>query len=148
MIPNKQMSRPPRGLFRSGVSRFAYIIGQAMFLVFLSCHVSAQSAKDELFTRVLSGAKCEQTLNNGVICEYKVGQKLWFSIKDAGGSDQVIAFRHSNWDDDYYAVMYFGCIVVVPGNATKKKYGEDGIYIAPNNGRVYRTKKECQDANK
>ena len=108
----------------------------------------AESAKDNLFVKVVAGADCKQTVNNGLICEYKVGQKLRFSIKDAGGSDPVIAFRHSDWDDDFYAVMYFGCIVVVPGAASKEKYDRDGIYIAPKNGRVFRTRQECQAANK
>ena len=109
---------------------------------------SAQPAKEKLFTNVLAGTDCKQTLNNGLVCEYKVGQSLKFSIKDAGGSDQVIAFRHSNWDDDYYAVMYFGCIVVVPGTASKEKYDGDGVYIAPKNGRVFRTRQECSAASR
>ena len=129
--------------------RFFCVLCKALFVVSAasSGHAHAQAAKEELFRSVLAGADCKQTLNNGLICEYKVGQRLRFSIKDAGGGDQVIAFRHSNWDDDYYAVMYFGCIVVVPGTAIKEKYGGDGVYIAPKNGRVFRTRHECQTAN-
>jgi len=119
-----------------------------MLLIVMSSSVTAESAKDALFAKVVAGADCKQTVNNGLICEYKVGQKLRLSIKDAGGSDPVIAFRHSDWDDDFYAVMYFGCIVVVPGTASKEKYEGDGIYIAPKNGRVFRTRSECQAANK
>jgi len=119
-----------------------------MLLAAVSGSVLAQSPKDDLFAKVVAGAECKQTVNNGLICEYKVGQKLKFSIKDAGGSDPVIAFRHSDWDDDFYAVMYFGCIVVVPGTASKEKYDSDGIYIAPKNGRVYMTRNECQAANR
>lgn len=119
-----------------------------MLLTALSSSVTAESAKDALFARVVAGAECKQSVNNGLICEYKVGQKLRFSIKDAGGNDPVIAFRHSDWDDDFYAVMYFGCIVVVPGTASKEKYESDGIYIAPKNGRVFRTRSECQAANR
>lgn len=130
--------------------RFINVFNHALFIyvVSVSGHAFAQSAKDELFQNVIAGADCTQTLNNGLICEYKVGQSLRFSIKDAGGSDQVIAFRYSNWDEDYYAVMYFGCIVVVPGTASKEKYGGDGVYIAPKSGRVFRTRQECQAANK
>ena len=130
--------------------RLANILCQTLFFVVMSVsgHAFAQTPKEELFKNVLAGTDCKQTLNNGLICEYKVGQKLWFSIKDAGGSDQVIAFRHSDWDDDYYAVMYFGCIVIVPGTASKEKYSGDGIYVAPKTGRVFRKRHECQDANK
>jgi hypothetical protein len=120
----------------------------AMLLAVVSISAAAQSAKDDLFAKVVAGADCKQTVSNGLICEYKVGKKLRFSIKDAGGSDPVIAFRHSDWDDDFYAVMYFGCIVVVPGSDSKEKYDGDGIYIAPKNGRVFRARQECQAANR
>ncbi len=129
---------------------FGNFICHTLFLAaaFVSCNVFAQSSKEELFASVLAGAECKQTLNNGLICEYKVGRRLRFSVKDAGGNDQVIAFSHSDWDDDYLAVMYFGCIVVVPGASNKEKYGGDGVYIAPKTGRVFLTLPECQDANK
>lgn len=119
-----------------------------MLLIVMSGSATAESPKDALFAKVVAGAECKQTVNNGLICEYKVGQKLRFSVKDAGGNDQVVAFRHSDWDDDFYAVMYFGCIVVVPGTASNEKYEGDGIYIAPKNGRVFRTRSECQAANR
>lgn len=119
-----------------------------ILLFLMGSGATAGVAKDELFAKVVAGANCKQDVSNGLICEYKVGQKLRFSIKDAGGSDPVIAFRHSDWDDDFYAVIYFGCIVVVPGTASKEKYESDGIYIAPKNGRVYRTRSECQAANR
>jgi hypothetical protein len=130
--------------------RFVSVFCQTLFLLVVSVlgQASTQPAKEELFKNVVAGSDCKQTLNNGLICEYKVGQSLRFSIKDAGGRDQVSAFRHSNWDDDYYAVMYFGCIVVVPGTVTTEKYDGDGVYIAPKSGRVYRTRHECQAANK
>lgn len=119
-----------------------------MLLAVLSSSVTAESAKDALFARVVAGAECKQDVSNGLLCSYKVGKRLHIGIKDAGGSDPVISFRHSDWDDDFYAVMYFGCIVVVPGTASKEKYEGDGIYIAPKNGRVFRTRSECQAANK
>jgi hypothetical protein len=129
--------------------RFVRVLCQTLLLVTVTAsgHASTQPAKEELFKNVLSGSDCKQTLNNGLICEYKVGKSLKFSIKDVGGSDQVIAFRHSDWDDDYYAVIYFDCIAVVPGTLTTEKYDGDGVYIAPKNGRIYRTHHECQAAN-
>lgn len=119
-----------------------------MLIAALSGSATAESAKDALFAKVVAGAECKQDVSNGLLCSYKVGKRLHIGIKDAGGSDPVIAFRHSDWDDDFYAVMYFGCIVVVPGTASKEKYEGDGIYIAPKNGRVFRTRSECQAANK
>lgn len=119
-----------------------------LLLVFVSSNTAGQSPKEDLFGKVVGGANCKQTVNNGLMCEYKVGQNLKFGIKDAGGSDQVISFRHSDWDEDFYAVMYFGCIVVVPGTATNEKYDGDGVYVAPKNGLVFRTRHECQTANR
>lgn len=119
-----------------------------MLLAVLSGSATAESAKDALFAKVVAGAECKQDVSNGLLCSYKVGKRLHIGIKDAGGGDPVIAFRHSDSDDDFYAVMYFGCIVVVPGTASKEKYEGDGIYIAPKNGRVFRTRSECQAANR
>lgn len=120
-----------------------------VFKGFVQGNAPAQSPQEELIKEIVAGSHCEQTRNNGLFCEYKVGQKLWISIKDVGGRDEIISFRHSDWDDDYFAAMYFGCIVIVPGAANQKRYGnQDAAFIAPKNGRVYRSRNECQGANK
>jgi len=94
---------------------------------------------------VVAGADCKQTVNNGLVCSYKIGKVLSFSIKDAGGTDAVVGFHYSNIDEELYAVLYFGCIVVVPGKAHPRNYGPDyGVYVSPANGRVYRTRRECE----
>lgn len=98
----------------------------------------------ELLNRVLAGTKCEESLNNGRICDYSVG-KLGFSIKDVGGTDTVIGFRHSDIEDEFYAVMYFGCIAVVPGKAHPRNYGLDyGVHVSPRSGNVFRTSIACR----
>jgi hypothetical protein len=122
-----------------------------MAALLLLCELSgpavAQSLQDQLFERVVAGANCKQTVNNGLICDYKIGKSLAFSIKDAGGPDTVVGFSHSNINEDFYAVYYFGCIVVVPGHAHPRNYDLDyGVYVSPKNGRVYRTRQECQTA--
>lgn len=105
----------------------------------------AQTRQDQLFARVVAGADCKRTVNNGLVCDYKVGSKLSFSIKDAGGPDTVVGFHYSNINEEFYAVYYFDCIVVVPGHAHPKYYDRDyGVYVSPKNGRVYRTRQECQ----
>ena len=118
------------------------------FLIALSSLnlAGAQSLLNKMFELVVAGAECKQDLNNWLNCNYKVGQNLKFSIKDAGGSDQVISFNHSDINDDYAAVMYFGCIVVIPGHATKNHGKDDNVYVSPKNGRVYQTRQECQSA--
>lgn len=100
-----------------------------------------------LLNRVLAGMKCEETLNNGRICDYIVG-KLVFSIKDVGGTDTVIGFRHSDIEDELYAVMYFGCVAVVPGKAHPRNYGLDfGVHVSPVTGNVYATSDACRAAS-
>jgi hypothetical protein len=112
----------------------------------MSAAFGATQLQEELFDKVLGGAKCQQSKNNGTMCEYKIDD-LVVSIKDAGGSDTVIGFQHSNISSKYYAVWYFGCVVVVPGNAHVKNYDRDyGVFISPTNGRVYRTRAECTAA--
>ena len=130
-------------------SRAIKLFGPILWVVaFAYSHLAgAQSLQDKLFARVVAGADCKQTVNNGLICEYRIGNKLSFSIKDAGGTDTVVGFHYSNINDELYAVYYFGCIVVVPGYAHPKNYDRDyGIYVSPKNGRVYRTRQECQSA--
>lgn len=118
-----------------------------LITVFVSAHAAGQSvAQQTLFDRVVSAAECKQSVNNGLMCEYKIGSNLRLAIKDAGGSDEVIGFSHSDINDDYYAIMYSGCIVVVPGFATKNPPRDEGVYISPKNGRIYQTKQECQSA--
>jgi hypothetical protein len=118
-------------------------------LLAVASSAGAQSLQDKLFERVVTGADCKQTINNGLICEYNIGKILSFSIKDAGGSDTVIGFNTSNINAELYAVYYMGCVVVVPGAAHPRNYDRDyGVYISPMNGRVYRTKQECQSARK
>jgi hypothetical protein len=115
----------------------------------LSLNARADNLQDALFEKVVSAAKCQQTVNNGLICDYNVSEDLKLSIKDAGGSDTVIGFRKSNIDARLYAVMYFGCVAVVPGMAHPTGYSKDyGVFISPLNGRVYRTSAECRKAGK
>lgn len=107
----------------------------------------SEALQDQLFKKVVAGSKCEQTANNGLVCEFTVGDQLSFSIKDAGGADTVVGFRQSNIKSDFYAVLYFGCIVIVPGQAHPRNYDKNyGVYVSPKNGRVYKTKTECQPA--
>ena len=130
-------------------SRAMQVLNAILWVVAFAYSQSAvaQSLQDQLFARVVSGTDCKQTVNNGLICDYKVGNKLSFSIKDAGGTDTVVGFHYSNINDEFYAVYYFDCIVVVPGHAHPRNYDRDyGVYVSPKNGRVYRTRQECQSA--
>jgi hypothetical protein len=109
-----------------------------------ACATDAQQV--QLLNRVLAGMKCQETTNNGRICDYSVG-KLVFSIKDIGGTDTVIGFRHSDIEDELYAVMYFGCVAVVPGKAHPRDYNLDfGVHVSPVTGNVYATSEACREA--
>src|SRR3982751_3245296 len=66
-----------------------------------------------LFNRMLSGTHCEATPSNGLNCKYKLGT-LEVSIGEVGGPDTVIAFNHSDSEEEFYAVMFSGCIAATP----------------------------------
>ena len=126
---------------------YTYRLLSVLAALLLSATAFSDSLQEQLFAKVVAGADCKQTINNGLMCEYKIGDQLRFSIKDAGGTDTVVGFHLSNINNEFYAVLYFGCIVVVPGHAHPRNYNKDyGVYVSPKNGRVYKTKVECQSA--
>ena len=118
--------------------------------IFVSLAVSTALAsqndiQEQLFTRALKASSCEQTPNNGRICSYRFEKTLEVNIKDVGGADTVVAFRLSDINKELYAVMYFGCVAVVPGIAHPQNYGKEyGVFISPNTGLVYRSIAECK----
>lgn len=104
-----------------------------------------QSKQEVLFQRALKGTSCEQDPNNGRYCNYEFGNVLTIGIKDIGGTDTVVGFHNSNIKNELYAVLYFGCIVVVPGQAHPRNYDREyGVHISPKTGLVYKTSAECR----
>lgn len=105
----------------------------------------AQSRLDRLFDRTVTATSCELIPNNGRRCSYKFDDVLEFSIKDVGGTDTVIAFTMSYSKNELYAVMYFGCIAVVPGAASSEDRDLSyNVFISPVTGLVYKTSKQCR----
>jgi|CXWL01.1.fsa_nt_gi hypothetical protein len=130
-------------LFRWGVvpSLLLFLASGSVF--------AEQSRQDRLFQRAIDATKCEEIPNNGRYCTYKFGDILQVSIKDVGGSDTVVGFQNSNINNELYAVMYFGCVAIVPGYAHPKNYDQDyGVFISPNTGKTYRTVSECKFTTK
>jgi hypothetical protein len=104
-----------------------------------------QSLQDRLVQRAIEGTKCEAIPNNGRYCTYKFGKVLEIGIKDVGGTDTVVGFHNSNINNELYAVLYFGCVAIVPGHAHPKNYDLDyGVSISPKTGNIYRTSSECR----
>jgi hypothetical protein len=127
------------------LSAILWVVALAYPHLALAQGSTSELLQEQLFELVVAGTACEQTVNNGVICNYKVGPKLSFSIKEAGGPDTVVGFGYSNINEKFYAVYYFDCIVVVPGHAHPRNYDRNyGVFVSPKNGQVYRTRKECQ----
>ena len=119
-----------------------YII---IVFIFLPSIAFSQSLQVKLFNRALEGTKCEQIPNNGRYCTYQFGNILKIGIKDVGGTDTVIGFHNSNINNKFYAVMYFGCISVVPGHSHQRNYGLNyGVFISPITGLVYKTSNKCR----
>ena len=104
-----------------------------------------QSKQDVLFQRALKGTTCELVPNNSRYCKYELGKVLTIGIKDVGGTDTVVGFHNSSIKNELYAVLYFGCIAVVPGEAHPRNYDREyGVHISPKTGLEYRTSAECR----
>ena len=121
----------------------AFLVAAALSLVLPQA--IAQSKQDVLFQRALKATSCEQVPNNGRYCKYDFELVLTIGIKDVGGTDTVVGFHNSNIRNELYAVLYFGCIAVVPGEAHPRNYDQEyGVHISPKTGRVYGTSAECR----
>lgn len=121
------------------------LISTLALLLAAGSALAQQSLQDRLFQRAIDATKCEEIPNNGRYCTYKFGKVLQVGIKDVGGSDTVVGFHNSNINNELYAVLYFGCVAVVPGHAHPKNYDRDyGVFISPQTGNIYRTSSECQ----
>lgn len=120
------------------------IVAGGIFTLQLSL-ANAQSIQEKLFQRATAATKCEQEPNNGRYCKYEFPKILEIGIKDVGGSDTVIGFHLSSIKNEFYAVLYFGCVVIVPGSTHPRNYDREyGAFISPKTGLVYRTSGECQ----
>ena len=120
-----------------------FLIAAALTLALPAAY--GQSKQDVLFQRALKGTTCELVLNNSRYCKYEFGKVLTIGIKDVGGTDTVVGFHNSSIKNELYAVLYFGCIVVVPGEAHPRNYDREyGVHISPKTGLVYRTSAECR----
>lgn len=123
--------------------RLPVLLAAALSLAQPAAH--GQSSQDALFQRAMKATSCEQIPNNGLYCNYEFGSVLSFGIKDVGGTDTVIGFHNSSIKNELYAVLYYGCIAVVPGNAHPRNYDRDyGVHISPKTGLVYKTSTECR----
>ncbi|MDO8270587.1 MAG: hypothetical protein Q7U82_01530 [Gammaproteobacteria bacterium] len=120
-----------------------------VLMLFSAASSLAQDApQQQLLELVEAGRTCEPVQNNGMLCTFKVDNQLTITIKDVGGSDTVVGFDHSDISERFYAVLYFGCVVVVPGNAHERNYDLSyGAFISPKNAAVYSTREECQSAD-
>lgn len=101
--------------------------------------------QEALYQRALKAMSCEQIPNNGRYCKYEFGKTLSLGIKDVGGNDTVVGFHNSNIKNELYAVLYFGCISVIPGDAHPRNYDKQyGVHISPKTGMVYKSSAECR----
>lgn len=133
--------RAPPGLVR------AVQIGAAGLMALAAAALGA--AEPTLYERVQAGMSCEQTADSGRYCVYKIDGVFEIGIKDVGGEHTVVGFRHSNVDAELYAVLYGGCVAIVPGKGNKSARQRDyGVFISPTTGEVYRASVQCQQSLK
>lgn len=109
----------------------------------------AGAAEPSLYERAKSGRSCEQSKDAGRYCEFKIDGVVEIGIKDVGGDNTVVGFHHSNIDAELYAVLYGGCIAIVPGRGNKSTRHRDyGVFISPKTGDVYRASVQCEQTLK
>jgi len=117
----------------------------SLALMLAAVPAQAEGRADRLLKRAVAATSCEQVPNNGRRCNYKFGDILEFSVKDVGGTDTVISFTMSNSKNELYAVMYFGCVAVVPGSASREDHDlSHNVFISPVTGKVYKTSSQCR----
>ena len=122
-------------------------IGGAGLVALASAALGA--AEPTLYDRVRGGTSCEQTADSGRYCAYKIDAIFEIGIKDVGGEHTVVGFRRSNVDAELYAVLYGGCIAIVPGKGNKSAKQRDyAVFISPQTGEVYRASVQCQESLK
>ena len=130
-------------------------VGAAAALLSLATVAAAGPAKSgdpgELFDLVVMGASCRQVGSTGTAfwCDYSIGDKLKLIVRQESTGVSNIGFKHSDMQDDLYAVMYDGCVAVVPGAGHPRNYDSRYVaYISPVNGRVYKELGDCKSAGK
>jgi hypothetical protein len=131
---------------RTFATAFAFFA--ATLAVRMSFAEDAPEAHVALLNRMLRGTHCEGVPDNGLHCKYRLGT-LEVSIGDVGGATPVVAFNHSDSEDEFYAVMYSGCIAIIHPRTEMAKHDINfGVFISPVTGRVYLTPGECIQAGK
>jgi hypothetical protein len=126
----------------------AFAIFAATLAVRTSFAEDATEAHLAVLNRMLQGTHCEDVPNNGLRCKYRLGT-LEVSIGDVGGATPIVAFNHSDSEDEFYAVMYSGCIAIIPTRTEIAKHERNyGVFISPVTGKVYLTPGECIEAGK
>lgn len=121
----------------------------ASTLTITAVYAAEPFSADDLLRQAASGMQCEEIPNNGRHCSYRFGDYLVISIKGVGGPDMLVGFQRSDINAKLYAVLYRGCIAVVPGMAHPHGYKSDyAIFISPESGRVSQSIEECQSIRK
>lgn len=136
----------PAARASAGLLRAVQICGAGLLAL---AAVALGATEPTLYDRVHGGVSCEQTADSGRYCTYKIDAVVEIGIKDVGGEHTVVGFRHSNVDAALYAVLYGGCVAIVPGKGNKSAKQRDyGVFISPKTGEVYRASVQCQESLK
>lgn len=108
---------------------------------------SIRTSANPVYDATVSGKKCEEHAQQ-IICDYRVGKSLHFSIVGIGNPDVGVTFMRSDFHGDYYATygLLHGCVIVKAGKALHSEISRLGsfAFVSPLNGKVYRTWEECQ----
>ena len=118
-------------------------------LIVVSCLLlpSISFAANQTYQDTVNGKSCKESSNQQIDCVYKIGKDLHIYIAGIGLPDTSISFYASDYDGDYFARVgiLHGCIIVVPGQSSKRPLMGNHAFISPKNGKVYEDWRTCKN---
>jgi len=106
-------------------------------------------AANQTYQDIIKGKSCEESSSQQIDCEYKVGNDLLIYIAGIGLPDTSISFYASSREGDYFARVgiQHGCIIVVPGQSSKRPLSGNMAFVSPRNGKVYEDWRTCKNGH-
>ena len=108
---------------------------------------SISFAANQTYQDTVNGKSCKESSSQQIDCDYKVGKDLNISIAGIGLPDTSISFYASSYEGDYFARVgvLHGCVIVEPGESSKRPLMGNHAFISPKNGKVYEDWRTCKN---
>lgn len=115
-------------------------------LLMLSFPHKASAASSSMYDIVLKGKSCEESRNQQLDCDYRIGSDFWLSIAAVGTPIATVHFMKSDSSGKYYASYggAHGCVMIMRGDYFKDRDFLDIAYVSLKNGKVYKDWDNCR----